>query len=190
MSARDRLRWDAVYRETQAAAYPPPDPLLFEYTPPVEDEAEHRAMDLAAGVGQNGLWLATQGYLVDVADISRIALTRAQNEATRRGLRNLNFLQLDLDDAMLPADSYEVLSVFRYLKRDLFPQIRATVCPGGRVVYETFNVRYLDTVPEFNRAYLLELGELAGYFADWRILFHADERHISHVVALKPRVEE
>src|SRR5438128_2045223 len=107
MSARDRLRWDAIYRETQQVVYPPPDPLLFQYTPPLADETERRAMDLAAGLGQNGLWLAAQGYLTDVADISRVALTRAQAEAVHRGLRNLNFLQLDLDDVLLPSETYD-----------------------------------------------------------------------------------
>jgi len=186
MSARDRLRWDAIYRETQEAVYPAPDPLLFQYTPPLSDETEQRAMDLAAGLGQNGLWLAAQGYLTDVADISRVALTRSQAEAVRRGLRNLNFLQLDLDDVLLPSETYHVLCVFRYLKRDIFPQIRAAVRPGGRVIYETYNVRYLERVRDFNRAYLLEPGELAGYFADWRILFNTDDGHTSQLVARKP----
>src|SRR5262245_51995262 len=112
MSARDRLRWDAIYRDTQNATYPAPDPLLFQYTPPPDDEREHRAMDLAAGLGQNGLWLAAQGYLTDVADISRVALTRAQAESVHRGLRNLNFLQLDLDDVLLPSETYDMLCVF------------------------------------------------------------------------------
>ena len=76
MTAQDRTRWDQVYRE-QTDAFPPPDPLLFEFTPPLLDATtEQRALDVAAGVGQNGLWLAAQGYVVDMIDVSRVALLR------------------------------------------------------------------------------------------------------------------
>ena len=188
MSGADRLRWDEVYGEMNNDPYPQPDPLLFDYTPPIddEDEDEHRALDLACGMGQNGLWLASQGYLVDLLDVSRIALLRAQAEATKRGLRELNLLPVDLDQHELPSDHYELVSVFRYLKRDLFPALRRTVHPGGRILYETFNRRYLQLVPKFNPAYLLEVGELVGYFADWNILSYTEDSHLSHIVAVKP----
>lgn len=186
MAGQDRLRWDQVYRDRQHEAYPAPDPLLFEFTPPVSDEAEHRALDLAAGIGQNGLWLSAQGYLVDVMDISRVALLRAQAEAARRQLRNINLYPVDLDDTPLEANTYELICVFRYLKRDLFPALRAAVRPGGRIIYETFNRRYQKLVPQFNPAFLLEPGELSGYFADWKILHNMESGHVSRLVAVKP----
>ena len=186
MSAEDRIRWDAIYRERANDAYPPPDPLLFDYTSPVTPERDNRALDLAAGQGQNGLWLAAQGYTVDIMDVSRIALLKAQAEMANRRLRSVNLLPVDLDTVELPANFYDVVCVFRYLKRDLFPQLRGCVSPGGRILYETFNVRYRAIVPEFNPAFLLEVGELAGYFADWKVLLQSDEKHISRVVARKP----
>lgn len=186
MSGADRLRWDEVYGGMANEVYPPPDPLLFDYTPPIADETEHRALDLACGMGQNGLWLASQGYVVDLLDVSRIALLRAQTEATARGLHDLNLIPVDLDQHQLPADYYELVSVFRYLKRDLFPALRQTIRPGGRILYETFNRNYLQLVPGFNPAYLLEVGELVGYFADWNILSYAEDSHLSRIVAVKP----
>jgi hypothetical protein len=60
------------------------------------------------------------------------------------------------------------------------------VQPGGRILYETFNMRYLELVPGFNPAYLLEPGELLGYFADWKLLTLMEESHVSRVVAVKP----
>jgi SAM-dependent methyltransferase len=186
MAGQDRLRWDQVYRDRQDEPYPPPAPLLFEFTPPISDEAEHRALDLAGGVGQNGLWLSAQGYLVDIVDISRVALLRAQAEAARRQLHNINLYPVDLDDVRLDASTYEIACVFRFLKRDLFPQLRACIRPGGRIIYETFNQRYRRLVPEFNPSFLLEVGELAGVFADWRILHNVETNHISRLVAIKP----
>ena len=76
MSAQDRVRWDGIYRQRQNQPYPAPDPLLFEYTPPLRNGDFGYALDLAAGVGQNGLWLAAQGYHTDIMEISRWTWTR------------------------------------------------------------------------------------------------------------------
>jgi tellurite methyltransferase len=185
MSVQDRARWDRVYRDDAVKEYPPPDPILLEYTPPVGDGREQRGLDLASGVGQNGLWLAEQGYIVDLMDISRTGLLRAQTEAGARGLHNINLLPVDFDQHELDTNRYDLVCVFRYLKRDLFTQIRHCVRPGGRVIYVTFNRRYLQIVPGFNTAFLLEIGELAGYFADWKVLHFLEETHISRMVAIK-----
>lgn len=186
MTAQDRTRWDQLYRE-QINGFPPPDPLLFEYTPPLfETNQPQRALDVAAGVGQNGLWLAAQGYTVDMIDVSRVALLRAQDEMGKRQLRNINLYQADLDIYEFPQAAYDLVCVFRYLKREMFPQLRSSVRPGGRILYETFNTGYLDAVPGFNPTFLLEAGELAGYFADWKILHNNDGKHMSSLVAIKP----
>lgn len=189
MSVRDRLRWDTYYQKMPEGEYPHPDPVLFQFTPSVLNvtgEREFRALDLASGLGQNGLWLATQGYTTDLLDISREALKRAQEQAALKQIRNLNFLQVDLDEVALQSEAYDLVCVFRYLKRDLFPRIRACVRPNGRVIYQTFNVNYLRRVPDFNPEFLLQPGELAGYFEDWRILLNNEVDHVSQIVALKP----
>jgi tellurite methyltransferase len=185
MSGHDRVHWDNIYREN--LGYPNPDPLLFPYVPPVLVGATppHRALDLAGGLGQNALWLASQGYRVDLIDISRVALVRAQREAAARALRTINFIQSDLDEAALQTEAYEVVCVFRFLKRDLFPALRASVRPGGRVIYETFNRRHLEIAPQFNPDYVLEVGELGGIFADWQILRLNEPDNISQIVAIK-----
>ena len=182
MTARDRVHWDAVYRDRADDPYPDPDPLLYQSAPPLRRAGSATALDLAAGVGQNGLWLAGQGYVVDLVEISRVALTRAQTEAAQRGLRSVNFFQLDLDGGGLETEAYDLVCVFRYLNRALMPRIRAAVKPGGRVVYQTFNVRKPDMNPE----YLLGLGELAGFFGDWHVLRSSEPADVSQLVAIKP----
>jgi SAM-dependent methyltransferase len=182
----ERARWDKIYHDMGDTPFPPPDPLLFEHTPPLMASAEQRALDLACGLGQNGLWLAAQGYIVDLMDISRVALLKAQAEAGQRGLHNINLLPVDLDRYEFPADHYDLVCVFRYLNRDLFTAVRQTVKPGGRVIYETLNTRYLELMPDFNRSYLLKIGELSGYFGDWRVVFQQEDTHHSRIVAIKP----
>ena len=66
MSSSDRDHWDSRYeRRIDEGRMPAPDPLLLQFAPPVEDGTSRRALDLAAGLGQNALWLAEQGYTVD-----------------------------------------------------------------------------------------------------------------------------
>jgi len=186
MSAKDRVRWDKVYRQRARDPYPSPDPLLLEYTPPVDPDAGQTALDLAGGVGQNALWLASQGYTVDLMDISRVALQRARTEMVLRNIRHINLLQIDVDDVELKPEAYNLVTVTRYLKRDLFESIKASIKPGGRVIYSTFNIHYLERVPDFNTAFLLSAGELRSYFTLWTLLYDEEIDHNSYIVAVKP----
>lgn len=185
MSTQDRAKWDDRYHQ-RTGDYPAPDPLLLLYTPPLLPKQKARALDLACGLGQNGLWLAQQGYTVDMMDISRVALRQAQAEINRRQLRHINLLQTDLDDTDFDEGLYDVVCVFRYLNRDLFPQIRACVAEGGRIIYETFNTRHQSDSALFNPAYLLDIEELPLHFEGWQILHQCDEENISQLVAVKP----
>ena len=187
MASEDRVRWDTIFRERRTQIYPAPDPILLEYTPPILPQDElPRALDLAAGLGQNGMWLAEQGYQTDIMDISRVALERAKQEMSIRNLRNVNLLQMDIDDLELEQNSYDLICVFRYLKRSTFGLLKMATRRGGRVIYETFNLRYLEQVPQFNKKFLLKDHELYDVFSDWQILSHEEETHISRIVAVKP----
>jgi tellurite methyltransferase len=189
MTAEDRVRWDRIYRADEQRPYPAPDPLLFESVPLPSSESA-RALDFAGGVGQNGLWLAERGYAVDIVDVSRVALNRARSEMASRNLRRVNLLPLDVDtlvvDPSLPHEGYDIVVVFRYLKREMFPVLAAAVKPGGRLVYETFNRRYLEIVPAFNVDFLLGDGELPAAFPGWQVLHHAEDDHRTQFVAVKP----
>jgi SAM-dependent methyltransferase len=187
MSTQDRVRWDAIYREYENRAFPPPDPLLLQFTPPIPAGETRTAADVAGGMGQNALWLASQGYTVDLMDISRIALSCARAEMAGRNLRSVNLLQVDLDAITLKPDYYDLIIVFRYLKRESLPRIRDAIKPGGRILYETFNRRYLDIVPDFNAEFLLEPRELADVFQNWTTLYDEENTHISQLVAVRPR---
>lgn len=187
MSAADRQRWDAIYKDRAAAPLPDPDPLLLQFTPPLRTSSDESfALDVACGLGQNGLWLAEQGYITSLMDISRAALNRARDEAAARDLRTVNFFQVDLDSAAFDGRGYDLICVFRYLNRELIPKLRAAVKPGGRIIYETFNVQAGDVMPDFPRKYMLGVGELAGLFGDWRVIYANDARYTSQIVAIKP----
>jgi SAM-dependent methyltransferase len=189
MAAQDRVRWDQIYQGQAGKPYPDPDPLLFDYTPPAPPDGSVVALDLAGGLGQNGLWLAAQGYITDIMDISRVALARARAEMAMRNLRAVNLIQVDLDALTLAKAHYDLICVFRYLRRDSFLTLRAALKPGGRLIYETFNLAYLEHVPAFNREFLLRPGELAAAFIDWRVLLHHEADHITQFVVVNQPAE-
>jgi tellurite methyltransferase len=187
VSTTDRNYWDHYYRLQKGTRdYPAPDPILFEHVPPQFESRPYRALDLACGYGQNALWMASQGYTTDAIDISRVALAIAQVRASREQISAVNLLPADLDEYNLPHERYDVAVVMRFIKRGLLPELRASVRPGGRVIYQGYNTQHLHQEPGHDPEQLFRVGELVGYFADWRILYRSDNNGISQLVAVKP----
>jgi tellurite methyltransferase len=174
----DRERWDQRYTDPRQQLDRGPNALLPRCVPPAPAgapaEPGARALDLACGLGHNALWLAAQGYHVEAIDISVAALRHARGEMLRRGLQGVTFIAADLDEFPLPPAAYDVVCVFRFLDRGLFPAIRACVRPGGLVVYQTFNVGRLRLHPTFSPDHMLALGELPGFFPGWTPILSAD----------------
>ena len=172
MALSDRERWDQRYTDPGERLSQGPNTLLPQVVPPAPPGAH--ALDLACGLGHNALWLAAQGYRVAAIDISPAALRHARAEMLRRGLSGVTFIAADLDDFPLPSAAYDLVCVFRFLDRALFPAIRACVRPGGLVVYQTFNVRRLHLHPTFSPDHMLALGELPGFFPGWTQIMCSD----------------
>lgn len=183
MAESDRERWDRRYADPVDKLKRGPNPLLERYAP---RGAGLRALELACGLGQNALWLAAQGITVDAFDISLAALRLARSEMLRRGLAGVNFVVADLDHFVLPAYPYDLVLVFRFLDRGLFPAIRERVRPGGLVIYQTFNIRQRARRPSVSPAHMLRLGELPGYFPGWEVIEVSDEGYLSTFVGRKP----
>jgi 2-polyprenyl-3-methyl-5-hydroxy-6-metoxy-1,4-benzoquinol methylase len=127
------------------------------------------------------LWLAERGYRVTAVDISPVALARARVEAQARGLA-IDFVEADLDGYALPEEAFDVVVVFRFLDRGLFPAIEAALRPGGWLFYQTYNTRRLVSRPDTSRENLLEFGELVRTFARLELVESGDEGDLSHVV--------
>jgi len=185
MAKSDRERWDRRYADPIARLKKRgPNPLLVRHALPVRPGG--RALELACGLGRNAIWLAGQGYRVDAIDISLEALRHARAEMQRRNVSGVNFILGDLDHFPLPDIPYDLVVVFRFLDRALFPTIRDRTRPGGLVIYQTFNLRRLELHPTFSQEHLLRPGELAGFFPGWTILEATDEGDTSSFVGRKP----
>jgi SAM-dependent methyltransferase len=134
-----------------------------------------RAIVLAMGEGRNAVFLAEEGFEVEGCDISTNALEKARRLARERGVE-LRAFQADLEDYQLPRQSYDVVACFYYLQRDLIPQMKRSLRPGGMIIMETYtkdNLRYGFSGPK-NPEYLLDTNELLHLFSDLKVVLYRE----------------
>ena len=147
-----------------------------------------RALDLAAGLGGNSLFLADQGFTVDALDISDVALNRFKGKHPK-----VNAIHADLDSYNIPCDTYHLILNIHFLNRRLFPQIIEALKPGGVLIVETFlEGDPIRTAQPTCRDYLLRPNELLHAFLKMQILFYEEKENVppiraSHLAALVAR---
>ncbi len=135
MSAGERDKWDARYRDGAYEGRTHPTALLAEWLPRLP---RGRALDVACGAGRNALYLAANGYAVSALDISRVALERAEAAAAERG-HAVEWLCADLDEdpeRALPAGAFDLIVWVRYVHPTLMPHLVARLTAGGTIVCE------------------------------------------------------
>ena len=161
MSAHERDKWDARYRDKAYEGRTHPTALLTEWLPRLP---RGRALDIACGAGRNALYLAANGYAVTALDISRVALDRGRRAAVERGLA-IDWLYADLDedlDSALPAGSFDLIVWARYVHRALMHQVIARLGLGGALVCEQHLKTDVTVVGPSSADFRLAPGELRG----------------------------
>lgn len=163
----DIVRWNEKYRAAAPGGFGTPDELLVAHRSLLSDRG--RALDVACGAGANALFAAEHGYRVVGVDASIEGLKIARRRSRERELE-VDFVNVDLQSYRPPPFGFDLLLVFRYLNRDLFPALEETLRPGGLMFYKTFNRNHLREKPGFNPEYLLEPGELKRCFSGLEVL--------------------
>jgi SAM-dependent methyltransferase len=166
--------WDEHYAQAANLEFTPV-PLLVEVA---EMLAPGRALDIASGPGRNALYLAGLGWSVAAVDASRTAIGILRERAAAARL-SIETHQADLEAgafAIEPA-GYDLVYDFFYLQRNLFPQIREGVRPGGVFTAE-IHLREDD-----GHRFVLEPGELRAEFAGWKILYYSEAPRLGHTRA-------
>ncbi len=145
MSDEDRQRWNQRYAQGAYLERDQPSEILTracaDGTLPTAAGTVHvpRALDVACGAGRNARYLAELGYAVDAVDISAVALGRGRELAAGAGLA-VNWLEADLESAVsgwLPAASYDLIVVIRYLNLPLLAELSQRLDAGGILLCET-----------------------------------------------------
>jgi hypothetical protein len=113
-------------------------------------------------------WLAAQGFAVTAVDRDAAAL---------QPLRALaQVLVADLEGAPWPltGERFDALVVTNYLWRPLWPQLLATLAPGGALIYETFADGNQNVGKPSRADFLLQHGELLQVASGLRIVAYED----------------
>ncbi|GAA6170575.1 methyltransferase domain-containing protein [Colwellia sp. KU-HH00111] len=180
--------------------------LLEKYLPSIhvlKVDEQTPVLDLACGNGRNGLYLIENGINVTFADVNseplkNIEQSLNQLDAVQQQLAkcwNIDFEQSNTEP--LKGKCFSAIMVFRYLHRPLFEQIKASIKPGGIIIYETFTEQQAQFGRPKNPNFLLKSGELVDIFSDWIIEHHFEgvvntsehigtQQAIAQIIAIKP----
>ncbi|MDT8306499.1 MAG: class I SAM-dependent methyltransferase [Anaerolineae bacterium] len=175
MSDDDRARWDQKWAEREGGDNVPA--WLIRHQSLLRGGV---AVDLATGRGAAARWLARLGYHVVAVDLSAVALQQA------RAARHLLFVQADLDHWRPPPRSVDLITVFRFLDRRLFPMFREALRPGGLLIYETRTVGWLEREPGTSPSYLLQRVELLRLTSGLTVEAYLETERHAALVARRP----
>lgn len=132
-----------------------------------KDLAPGRALDLAAGIGANAVWLAERGWQVTAVDWSAESL--AQLKAAAPSVET-HVANLEKHDFEIGEGQWDLIVVSHYLQRDLFFRVLRGLKPGGRAI---LIVHMFEPGHEQSR-FSVEPGELRNLLAAGRILVYEE----------------
>ena len=173
MSDADREKWQRRYAEGGYEGRTHPTRMLEEWLGALPRPAGARALDLACGAGRNAVFLASRGYRVDAMDISSVALARGAATARTMGVE-VEWIEVDLDDAVLEPGRYDLVVVSRYVNRGLSGAITGALRDGGHLLYEQHLVTDRDVGGPTSARFRVAPNELLGMFPGLRVLYYRE----------------
>jgi tellurite methyltransferase len=165
--------WDERYRRGEHATTEP-NPLIVRAA---ETLTPGRALDIACGAGRHALFLARRGWRVTAVDASTVGIEITRERARGLGVWiDARVADLEGEEFEIERGAYDLISVFYYLQRDLWPGMRDGLRAGGVIVAA---IHLADEEGESgNPDFLLKTGELRAEFSDWEILhYHETGQH-------------
>jgi tellurite methyltransferase len=204
-SESDRERWNRKHSESLRGSgehvLSAPDARLEEafskYVLPMFPNGG-TALDLAGGSGRHAIWLAKRGWDVTLIDVSDVGVEQARQNAGPVE-SNIRFVVDDLtrfraSQTRLWEAQFDLVIVFFYLEREIFPEILSALRPGGLLIYKTHMRPSPRDVPSDvpsnvpsdapqtnltqrpkNPAYLLAPGELLRLVDGMRIVHYRED---------------
>jgi SAM-dependent methyltransferase len=190
--SEEKTRWDTRYSE-RPEHWTEPDAFLEqswnEYLASIPMGV---ALDLAGGAGRNAVFLLQRGWQVTLIDISKVGISLAKEKASEMSATaRLTTEIADLNAVTdLGTNRYDLITVFFFLRRELFPALIRALKPGGFLIYKTYTIDRASVAGGPGDAhYLLQPNELLREFSALRILHYHESlagKAAASLVARKP----
>jgi rhodanese-related sulfurtransferase len=150
-----------------------------------------RTLDVACGRGRHALLLAGAGFAVRAVDRDPGQIAWLETLARRLRLPlETAVVDLETGGAYLGEAEWDLVLVFNYLHRPLFPALVRALRPGGILLCETYTRDQATRGRPANPDHLLEPGELERLVAPLDVLRRRegeyDGRSLASVAARKP----
>jgi tellurite methyltransferase len=172
----DKIRWNTKYSAGSHSDTSADEFLVSAFEQFLAAVPPGRALDIAGGAGRHALWLAERGWRVKLIDVSDVAVGLADQRARELTAGSLTTEVRDVSaTGDLGDGEFELIVVFYFLDRKLFPALIRALKPGGFLIYRTYTVeqRKFATGPSHPR-YLLEPDELREAFGSFEILHYRE----------------
>jgi len=184
MEIDERAVWNRKFSENSHTSLDPDPFLVSAFDEFLSSQSHGTALDVAGGAGRHSIWLAQRGWRAKLLDISDAGVRLAEKSASRvLGPVAKEFLisaeVADLNQVRdLGNEQYDLVLVFFYLQRELFPALIAALKPGGFLLYKTYTVdqqSFSDDPSKGgpnNPMFLLKPNELLHAFPSLRVLHY------------------
>jgi 2-polyprenyl-3-methyl-5-hydroxy-6-metoxy-1,4-benzoquinol methylase len=188
----ERELWERKYREGSHSQKDPDSFLLQVDQTFVQPAFPHggRVLDVAGGIGRHALFYARRGWQATMIDISETATANLKQVAEGEKL-SIAIYTADLDEFRLTGwkEQFDLVLVFFYLQRKLFPALEGLLRRGGLLIYKThLRSRTNSKTAPSHPLHVLEPGELMKTFATMEILHYRERlsaRSTAELVARK-----
>jgi tellurite methyltransferase len=175
MATDEKSSWNKKYSEGSHSSLEPDPFMVSAYDEFLSGSAPGLALDVAGGVGRHSIWLAQRGWRIKLLDISDVGIKQAEANAKSTGtaasisleVRDLHVMQ------DLGREQYDLVVVFFFLQRDIFPAVAAALKPGGLLIYKTYTAEQKNFAGgPSHPMFLLESNELLHAFSSMRVLHY------------------
>src|SRR6478735_2889903 len=191
MTVNEKTIWDKKYSERSHSSLEPDPFLVSAYEEFLADRPAGSALDRAGGVGRHSIWLAQRGWRVKLLDISEVGIQQAMGNAKRSG--TASSISADICDLNtmqdLGREQYDLVVVFFFLQRELFPALLDAIKPGGILIYKTYTTEQKNfSGGPSHPMFLLDPNELLHAFSSLRVLHYHEtiqEKGVAELVARK-----
>jgi len=190
MEIDEKILWNRKHSERSHSSLEPDPFLVSAYDEFLLSAPPGKALDVAGGVGRHAIWLAECGWQVQLMDISDVGIQQAEENAKQAGAAESIVTEIqDLNGMQdLGHEQYDLVIVFFFLQRALFPALISALRPGGHLIYKTYTAeqKRFSGGPS-HPMFLLQPNELLHAFQSMQILHYHETTQSKGVAELVAR---